>query len=159
MSLQAVLLPLFVEVILTFALMLRMGALRAADFRSGAVKPADVALREAVWPKRTAQTANSFSNQFELPVLFYALTILEWVTGTRDTSLDSRLDLRPLPSATGLRARDQQHLSAAQQLLFGGRGCAHDHVGDLYRRGIDRGGCLIASATLAPTMAQRLSRR
>jgi hypothetical protein len=80
MSLQAVLLPLFVEVVLTFALMLRMGALRAADFRSGAVKPADVALREAVWPKHTAQTANSFSNQFELPVLFYVLTILEWVT-------------------------------------------------------------------------------
>ena len=24
--------------------------------------------------------ANSFSNQFELPVLFYVLTILEWVT-------------------------------------------------------------------------------
>jgi hypothetical protein len=80
MSLQTVLLPLFVEVILTFALMLRMGALRAADFRSGAVKPADVALREAVWPKRTTQTANSFSNQFELPVLFYVLSILEWVT-------------------------------------------------------------------------------
>ncbi len=80
MSLQAVLLPLFVEVILTFVLMLRMGTLRTADYRSGAVKPQDVALREPIWPKRTAQAANSFSNQFELPVLFYVLTILEWVT-------------------------------------------------------------------------------
>jgi hypothetical protein len=80
MSLQAVLLPLFVEVILTFVLMLLMGALRGGDFRSGAVKPTDVALREANWPKRTMQAANSFSNQFELPVLFYVLTILEWVT-------------------------------------------------------------------------------
>jgi hypothetical protein len=80
MSLQAVLLPLFVEVILTFALMLWMGALRAGDFRSGAVKPQNVALRETIWPKRTMQAANSYSNQFELPVLFYVLTILEWVT-------------------------------------------------------------------------------
>ncbi len=80
MSLQAVLLPLFVEVILTFVLMLRMGALRGADYRSGAVKAQDIALREPNWPKRTAQAANSFSNQFELPVLFYVLTILEWVT-------------------------------------------------------------------------------
>ena len=80
MSLQAVLLPLFVEVILTFVLMLLMGALRSADFRSGAVKSTDIALREPSWPKRTTQAANSFSNQFELPVLFYVLTILEWVT-------------------------------------------------------------------------------
>jgi len=80
MSVQAVLLPLFVEVVLTFALMLRMGLLRQRDYNSGAVKPADIALREPNWPKLTTQAANSFSNQFELPVLFYILTILEWVT-------------------------------------------------------------------------------
>jgi hypothetical protein len=80
MSLQAVLLPLFVEVILTFVLMLRMGALRRADYGSGAVKAADIALREPRWPARTTQAANAFSNQFELPVLFYVLTILAWDT-------------------------------------------------------------------------------
>jgi len=80
MSLPAVLSPLFAEVVLTFALMLWMGALRGRDFRSGAVKPANVALRETVWPARTMQAAYSFSNQFELPVLFYVLTILELVT-------------------------------------------------------------------------------
>src|ERR1700692_3996268 len=80
MSLQAILLPLFVEVILTFVLMLLMGALRGGDFRSGAVKSADVGLREPHWPQRTSQQAHSFANQFELPVLFYVLTILEWVT-------------------------------------------------------------------------------
>ncbi len=80
MSLQGVLSPLFVEVILTFALMLLMGKLRNDDYRSGAVKPQDIALREPKWPARTTQVAHSFSNQFELPVLFYVLTILEWVT-------------------------------------------------------------------------------
>jgi hypothetical protein len=80
MSLQAVLLPLFVEVILTFVLMNWMGVLRRRDFSSGAVQPQGVALREANWPRRTMQAANAYANQFELPVLFYVLTILEWVT-------------------------------------------------------------------------------
>jgi len=80
MSLAAVLLPLFVEVVLTFGLMLWMGVLRNDDCRSGTVKPQEIALREPKWPARTTQVANSFSNQFELPVLFYVLTILEWVT-------------------------------------------------------------------------------
>jgi hypothetical protein len=80
MSLQAILSPLFVEVVLTFALMLLMGARRQGDYRSGAVKPQDIALREPKWPARTTQVAHSFSNQFELPVLFYVLTILALVT-------------------------------------------------------------------------------
>ena len=80
MSLAAVLLPLFVEVVLTFGLLLWMGVLRNDDYRSGTVKPQEIALREPKWPARTTQVANSFSNQFELPVLFYVLTILEWVT-------------------------------------------------------------------------------
>jgi hypothetical protein len=80
MTLPTVLLPLFVEVVLTFVLMLLMGALRGRDLKLGAVKAQDVALRQPNWPERTAQAAYSFSNQFELPVLFYVLTILAWVT-------------------------------------------------------------------------------
>ena len=82
MSLQAVLLPLFVEVILTFVLMLRMGALRRADYNSGAIKADDVALREPRWPARTTQAANAFANQFELPVLFYTRT-QEYLRGAK----------------------------------------------------------------------------
>ena len=80
MSLRAVLLPLFVEVILTFLLFFWMAALRTRDFGSGAVKPQDVALRQPLWPARTQQVAYSFANQFELPVLFYVLTILAYAT-------------------------------------------------------------------------------
>jgi hypothetical protein len=80
MSLQAVLLPLFVEVILTLMLWIWMAGLRTSDFSSGAVRPEDIALREPRWPKRTLQVANSFANQFELPVLFYVLTILAYMT-------------------------------------------------------------------------------
>ena len=80
MSTQAILLPLFVEVILTFVLLVWLGPLRSRDLKSGIVRPEDVALREPKWSKGTLQVAYSFSNQFELPVLFYVLTVLEYVT-------------------------------------------------------------------------------
>src|SRR5271170_1321990 len=80
MSVQAILLPLYVEVILTFALLIWMGPLRARDVRSGVAKLDTIALREPNWSKHTLQVAYAFSNQFELPVLFYVLTILEYVT-------------------------------------------------------------------------------
>jgi hypothetical protein len=84
MSLQAVLLPLFVEVLLTFGLLVWLGILRNRDLTGGAVKLRDIGLREPNWPPRTLQAAYSFSNQFELPVLFYVLTILVIITRHAD---------------------------------------------------------------------------
>lgn len=80
MSLQAILLPLFVEVILTFVLLFWSAPLRTRALRSGAVRPEDIALREPNWPKHATQVANAYANQLELPVLFYVLTILAYVT-------------------------------------------------------------------------------
>jgi hypothetical protein len=80
MTTQAILLPLFVEVILTFLLWVGMATLRTRDFSSGAVRPEEIALREPNWRPRTLQFAYAFSNQFEIPVLFYVLTILAYVT-------------------------------------------------------------------------------
>jgi hypothetical protein len=84
MSLQSVLLPLFVQVTLTLTLMFWMGALRVASVRSGAVHPRDIALRERNWPTHVTQVANAYHNQLELPVLFYVLTILAWITRQAD---------------------------------------------------------------------------
>ena len=80
MSLATVLLPLFVEVVLTFALLFWAGALRSGDLRTGTVRPEDIGLRELNWPKRTAQVSNAYGNQTELPTLFYILTVLAYVT-------------------------------------------------------------------------------
>ena len=76
MSIQAVLLPLFVQVLLTFALMFGMMYFRMNAFRSGETRLSEIAMREPNWPKRATQFAYAFSNQFELPVLFYVLTLL-----------------------------------------------------------------------------------
>jgi hypothetical protein len=80
MSAKMILLPLFVEVILTFALLIWLGPLRTRDFRSGLVREEDIDLRQPNWSKPALQVQYSFSNQFELPVLFYVLTILAYVT-------------------------------------------------------------------------------
>ena len=84
MPIQFIVLPLFVEVALTLGLLLWLGVLRRNDLRSGAVRSPEIALREPNWPARTQQVANCFSNQFELPVLFYVLTALEIVTRQAD---------------------------------------------------------------------------
>ena len=79
MTVQMILLPLFVEVILTFALLFWLAPLRARDFRSG-LREEDIGLRQPNWSKPALQVQYSFSNQFELPVLFYVLTILVYIT-------------------------------------------------------------------------------
>jgi hypothetical protein len=84
MTIQEVLLPLFLEVILTFLLLFWLAPLRSRDFGSGVTRPENVALREPNWSQRSLQVGYSYSNQFELPVLFYVLTILAWVTRHAD---------------------------------------------------------------------------
>jgi hypothetical protein len=84
MRIQFVLLPLFVEVALTLGLLLWLFLSRRRDILSGTVHPSKIALREPNWPVRSQQIAYSFSNQFELPVLFYVLTILEIMTRHAD---------------------------------------------------------------------------
>jgi len=73
MSLQMVLLPVFVLVGLTFALLLWMAGARRQALVGGQTKIRDIALRQPNWPERATQIGNCFSNQFEIPVLFYIL--------------------------------------------------------------------------------------
>ena len=76
MSIQMVLLPVFVQIALTFFLLFGMAIARGRAVASGEVKPRDVSLRQPNWPVRTAQIGNCFANQFEVPVLFYVLIAL-----------------------------------------------------------------------------------
>ena len=84
MSIQAVLLPLFVEVGLTFFLLFWMGAARRGALAGGKVQARNIGLREPAWPPAVAQVGNAYLNQFELPVLFYVLTILSILTRHAD---------------------------------------------------------------------------
>lgn len=79
MSAAAILAPLFVQVALTFALMLWMAVARTEAVRRGEARVRDTALGDPNWPPRVRQISNCFHNQFELPLLFYVLVILAYV--------------------------------------------------------------------------------
>ena len=84
MSIPAVLAPLFVQVALTFVLLFWMGRERFASVRAGQVRVKEIALGERNWPARVQQIANTFHNQFEVPMLFYALVALALLTRQAD---------------------------------------------------------------------------
>ncbi|MBS7542979.1 MAPEG family protein [Ancylobacter oerskovii] len=86
MTYTTILLPVFAMVLLTFAVLLRLGWLRLQAVKSGQVTDRDGAAagEEKVWPLKVRQASNCLRNQFEVPVLFYVLSGLVLVTRKAD---------------------------------------------------------------------------
>jgi hypothetical protein len=84
MTIQMVLLPVFVQVALTFALLIWMARARTSSVSRGETRIRDIALRQPAWPAQATQISNCYDSQFQLPVLFYVLVILAWVTRQAD---------------------------------------------------------------------------
>ena len=76
MSVQMVLLPVFVQIGLVFALLLWMATARGRALSSRETSIKDIALKQKNWPERVTQIGNCFQNQFEIPLLFYFLIAL-----------------------------------------------------------------------------------
>jgi hypothetical protein len=79
-----VLLPVFVQVALTFVMLFWMASARTRCVASGETKMRDIALGQQAWPTRVQQISNNYHSQFQLPLLFYVLVILAWVTRQAD---------------------------------------------------------------------------
>ena len=84
MTIQMVLLPVFVQVALTFGLLFWMASARTGSVRRGETKIRDIALGQSVWPAKAQQISNCYDSQFQLPLLFYVLVILAWITRHAD---------------------------------------------------------------------------
>ena len=84
MMLQTVLLPVFVQVALTFGLLFYMGNVRIGALKRGEAKVRDIALRQPNWPERATKASMAYHNQLELPLLFYVLVILALFTKQAD---------------------------------------------------------------------------
>src|SRR5436190_16361049 len=76
MSAMEVLLPVFVQVILTLYVGFVLAYTRVTLIRAGELRGKKIALREPNWPDHAQQYGNNYLSQFELPVLFYVLMIL-----------------------------------------------------------------------------------
>ena len=81
---QWLLLPAFIHVALVFIVGGGMGRARFRAARQGRVKIKDVALDNSGWPDDVRKFSNNYQNQFEVPVLFYAVLALLLATQLAD---------------------------------------------------------------------------
>lgn len=74
--------PVLVQVLLTFVLLIAMGPARSRSLRESGktLDDADVRLGSAPYSERATKVARSYVNQFELPVLFYAVVAFALIT-------------------------------------------------------------------------------
>jgi hypothetical protein len=87
MTVTDFLLPVFVQIALTFVLNVTMGRERVGSILRGDVKAKDIALRQPNWSQRCTQLSNAYHNQLELPVLFYVLIAFIVITKVGDALL------------------------------------------------------------------------
>lgn len=80
---QWLLLPAFAHVVLVLTVGMMMGRARVKAVRGG-VRIKDIATDNSRWPDDVRKIANNYTNQFEVPVLFYAALALIVATGKAD---------------------------------------------------------------------------
>ena len=152
MTYPMILAPLFVLVLLTFALGFWLAVLRGPPLlRSGEIRPdriVDCASRTG--RRARLQVGNSFQNQFELPVLFYVLTILAIITKHADLLFVVMAWIFVLFAAGArLCPCHQQQPPRPRRVLRHRRVGAGDHVADLHRAYHARAAIMTPGARLA----------
>ncbi len=84
---MSLLAPFLVQIFLTFvvAIMLFVSRVRAVSTRQ--VRVRDILVSNNAWPERAKLVGNNFGNQFETPVLFYALVLMAMQVGVTGTGM------------------------------------------------------------------------
>jgi hypothetical protein len=87
MSQVGIMYPVFVQVLLTITVYGMLAAARARAVRSMDRQRGnpDLAMGRAVWPDDAVKRSNNQRNQFELPVLFYAVVAFALILKGADT--------------------------------------------------------------------------
>ncbi len=77
-----ILIPVFLQVMLTFGILFTLGILRYRSVGQRTVHPKDYVLMtgQDQWPVMIQRLGRSFHNQLEVPLLFYVLVVLILVT-------------------------------------------------------------------------------
>lgn len=78
---NAILLPVVLQVVLAAETYLSLAWTRARAMKAHAVDVRAARLDDTVWPDRARAINNNVKNQFEVPVMFYVLTIILWQLG------------------------------------------------------------------------------
>jgi hypothetical protein len=71
--------PVIVQVLLTLLIYVRLIKVKVREMRAGRVDMDRRGLHEDAWPDSVLVINNNIRNQFELPVLFYVVSIVLWL--------------------------------------------------------------------------------
>lgn len=84
-----IILPVFLQISLTFGILFVLGYLRFRSVGQKKVHPRDYVLMtgQEQWPVMVQRLGRSFHNQLEVPLLFYVLALMILVTGTESSLL------------------------------------------------------------------------
>jgi hypothetical protein len=85
MDIRLVIAPVIAQAVMTLCILSLMAFRRYRAYKAKEVKVIDAAASQLSWPASASQAQRSFLNQFETPVLFYALVPLVILTKTYDT--------------------------------------------------------------------------
>ena len=75
MNNNLILIPVLVQVLLTIVLYISLNVVKVRAVKAGEVNEARRSLYEDAWPEYVLKLNNCIRNQFEVPVLFYVLSI------------------------------------------------------------------------------------
>jgi hypothetical protein len=127
MTSNLIFLPLLAQVLLTLVVYAALAIAKSRAIKGGLVDLDRRALHDDAWPDSVMKISNNIRNQFELPVLFYALTIILWQL-----------------KETGVVAQSLAWLFVASRIVH-----ASIHTGSNYvpiRRGVFMFGCAVVLA-------------
>lgn len=68
--------PVLAQIALTLAMYIVLARRKAGAVKSRAVNMREAALDNRAWPESVVKVSNNLANQFESPVLFYALCLM-----------------------------------------------------------------------------------
>lgn len=133
MNRDLIFLPALAQILLTLAVYVYLGIAKGRALQLGQVDLERRALHEDAWPDSVRQVSNNIRNQFETPVLFYALVVMLW----------------------GLQAVNAITLALAAAYFLARLAHAYVHLGSNYvplRRKIFTASCLILVAMTATAL-------
>ncbi|MEM8538625.1 MAG: MAPEG family protein [Pseudomonadota bacterium] len=85
MSQTLIIIPVFIQAMLTFIVLMAMGVARQQSLRQANKSIEDTKLSgDKIWNEQAIKASNNFKNQFELPVLFYAVCAFALMTKSVD---------------------------------------------------------------------------
>ena len=85
----AILAPVLTQALLTIAVLILLGPARARSMRETRTRLDDPSLANGTspWSDQATRISNNFKNQFELPVLFYAVTAFALILHQADATM------------------------------------------------------------------------